>query len=152
MTPEEFLEHHGVKGMQWGVRKSENRSGVGDRAKKFYGRNKHAIKEGVAFTAVVVGAAVAGHYLAKAAGMKLSQVKASNIQTNFSGMDRLLKSNAQMTQSGMRRSRMSAEAMKSARRLADFDKFHKEIVSKANADLLAGYQRNFTPHPLREFI
>jgi len=155
MTPEEFLTHHGVKGMRWGVRKSEHRSGTaGDRAKKFYRRNEHTIKEGAAWTAAIVGGAVAGHYLAKAAGKKLSDVRATTeFQKNLRVMsENFVKSNAQMTQSGMRRSRLSAQAMHNARKLADFDKFHKEIVSKANADLLAGYTRNMTPFPLREFI
>ena len=168
MTPEEFLEHHGVKGMRWGVRKAvaKGRSNTykyvqkndqkhkenSKARKEFYRKHEHAIKEGLAWTAAIVGGAVAGHYLAKAGGKKLSEIRATNVKTDFRGMEKLLKSNAQMTQSGMRRSRLSAQAMHNARKLADFDKFHKEIVSKANADLLAGYTRNMTPFPLREFI
>lgn len=81
MTYDDYLAHHGIKGMKWGVRKSKNRSGSSrqngsetfsnssgksktkkQKAKEFYGKHKSTINA-AAGVVTVAGAVGVGYAL-----------------------------------------------------------------------------------------
>ena len=88
---EDFLEHCGVKGMQWGKRRS--RSELQSAKESRSGGRKSAAKKAAAATAVVAGAALAATILRKSGGKPSSAISGGKIgkqwlkDVNTDGLD-----------------------------------------------------------------
>lgn len=121
---EEFLDHHGIKGMKWGVRK-EGSSGKTDHSK----RNKR-----IAIGVGVVGAAAATALLARHGHLKMSQAKA---QTKH----------IQETQK-----LLAARKLETREFLQKVNARQRAINLGANDDLKKLYTLNDTPIRLREYL
>lgn len=68
MDVEDFLEHHGVKGMRWGARRKSQSSNEPNRTKHF--AKRAAIGAGIGVSAVAVGVILSRH-----GGKKISSPK-----------------------------------------------------------------------------
>lgn len=100
MTYDDYLAHHGIKGMKWGVRKSKNRSGSShqngskssktsgsnksrkQRAKEFYGKHKTTIN--AAAGAVTVAGAVGVGYALKSKQANYGKHSVKSVKKNGS--------------------------------------------------------------------
>lgn len=128
MEDDEFLDHHGIKGMHWGVR-NEKKTPRTDAQKK--SRNKK-IKWGVYYAGVGALATVA--ILQSRGKLSMSSVKVSN--TTRDASKKLLEAHR-------------AEHMDFVR---EFNAKQKLLNLGANDDLKKLYTMNDTPIRLREYL
>jgi hypothetical protein len=83
---DEFLEHFGVKGMHWGVRKARTTSGKKSAANEQKTSKKVRALQITALAGVIVGAAVLAHH----AGVKPSSFNQNSIRTGMGETRRLM--------------------------------------------------------------
>lgn len=126
----DFLEHHGVRGMKWGVRRARSSGSSKTPAQKSSRNKKIAVAAGAA-VAVGVGALVARHIISKNHAIKVKNIK--GLQSNLEQTKRLMDQ-----QSGVL-SRDISKAMKLGK------------VSPANSELLRkSRERNIAVNTIRK--
>jgi hypothetical protein len=161
-----FLEHYGVPGMKWGVRRarSHKQSSAEKRLNKqlrkagqaYRGADeqkkqnvKKAAKIGAGI-AIATGAAFVGYQMSKSAGFKASDL------TAFEGHMRSAAKHRQQFMSGPSSTVPKAAAKKftaeGAKTIAQMKAHHAESIRQANAELKRGYDSLQTPFPLREYL
>jgi hypothetical protein len=121
-----FLEHHGIKGMKWGVRRTGNQSSSETKSKLTSTQKKVIL--GSAAVAAVVGAAFVAHHLKSKGGVKVSMT----------------------TQRNVIELRRAAESQR--RLFQQHSTKQVRLLNQANADLRKGFERSMTPHPQREYL
>jgi hypothetical protein len=138
----DFLEHHGVKGMKWGQRKQQ----IGAYKQKAKKTAKRAaigagIGVGVAVAVVLASRNQSMRNLVKNAATKKGEKLVEKTLTN-SGKTSIV-SITRKQRSQIRLQRLNYHSIKGA---------HEDQVRKANLDLKRGYDKLNTPIPNREFV
>jgi len=143
-----IIEHHGVKGMHWGIRNSSTSGkSAGGEEKNTSARNKK-IAATVGIGLVVAATLFAGdRYLKTSGGANARKVGQLAAQGTLK--------RAGSTPSSV----VKAPSAATLKRSADHQAFLKQFAQKqasinkaANIDLKSGYERGMTPLPLREYL
>jgi hypothetical protein len=147
VSVEDYLEHFGVKGMRWGVRR-ERTSGFSDKVTK---EDANRARNKKIAATVGVGLVVGAVLLAGA-----NKRKRSSLGSTKSGQEaakRIVSSMGKTPTSSIKtpsaKPKISKETSDLIRRISDS---HNEQLRLANVDLKAGYERNQVPLNLREYI
>lgn len=163
-STEDFLEHYGVKGMKWGVRRARNHKQ--SRAEKSLNRqlrkagnayrsapdsrkeNAKKVAKIGAGIAAAAGAAYVGHKIATGGSVKASSL------TSFEGH---MRKAAQHRQAFFKAPVPKAKSPvkftpEGAKSIAALKAKMKETNRLANESLKAGYEKSQTPLPLREYL
>jgi hypothetical protein len=151
----EFLEHYGVAGMRWGVRKARServkRPDTRTPEKRSADRKKAAFKVAKAAVVIGVGALLVRSIINQHQGMKLGDMRRSQssikIGRNFAN-DPLFKTlkvsdMASKPKVSWKSEKATLEALK---------KNHARLNGEANVDLKKWYERSQTPLHLREYL
>lgn len=145
-----YLQHHGIKGMRWGVRKEKALAKEQDHVKEV---KKTLAKTAVGLT-VTAGAMFAAHILLKRKGITYQRLSDKNLQTLIKNNEAFLKQ--AMSQPAPKPSSVPKKVPKinsdAKNVISDITKRHNESIRLANADLKANYERLQTPLPLREYL
>jgi len=130
----EFLQHYGVKGQRWGVRKKSDANTAA--RKKLTKDQKKKVARAVGGVLVVaggvaIGVAVHKHKTTSSVG---KQQAAKILKT--AGVKKVPAKPSPQATAWMKQ----------------FNDKQRELHQLANADLRAGYERSQTPLPLREYL
>jgi hypothetical protein len=129
MIIEEELEHFGVKGMKWGVRKNNSRESSGSQKMS----RKKKILIGAGITAGVVGGAAATHFLlAHNKNVKMTKLKDA--------------------EKGRRAVQAFMQAKDHRRTMDEIMIKQNRLVREANKDLRKLYNLNDTPIHMRDYL
>ena len=157
-----YLEHFGVKGMRWGVRKqhetSAERSPPKVKKKLTPEQRARRIQIGLAVlsgTLAVGSILLDAHSSNKRASAGVKALKADNARSKV--ISDAISSVGKTKVSDIRPPAAAKKAMghvspETKKFLADFDAKQKLLNAAANADLKAGYERNQVPIHLREYL
>lgn len=133
---DEFLEHFGVKGMRWGVRKNKSDQKSTSSGKKKFARNVAISVTAGAAVGVVGGYAVKRILASRGANVKLSSLRNDPAKKNTIkiGREQALR---------IRQQRKTFREISTA---------HKQTVKEANEHIKEGYKLLDTPIRLREYL
>lgn len=152
----DFMEHAGVKGMKWGVRKARSRSGKTPDNRtpeqKSADRKELAFKVAKASIAVGVGALVLKSIINQNRSMKMGDIRRSQINTKidprfFDSIKNIKMGNVPKTPKTTKISFKSEAAT-----LASLRQRMSANNKAANGDLKKWYERSQTPIHLREYL
>jgi hypothetical protein len=157
-TVNDVLEHFGVKGMKWGVRKSRQSSeSDGGDGKSGLSRNKKI----VIASAVGVGVGVAAIAIARSRGVTLSSIRSgSTTAKGAKAASNALRSAGSTSAKSIPKSRPLTSAERSLvgnhaqhrQMIRNLQSNHLRIVQEANAGLRISDNRLQIPFPQRSYL